>query len=298
MQCDSKEPLARAACLPPRSANCCRIRFEAAGFHTAVFGKVRALIRSSARAIFDEMEDPSVSSEQDEAVAKRSYNCCRLTRFARVHPSRDRGETSLVTLWQGSRYAVLAPRSSRSRMAASLRRGAMQPTGWWHLDEIVVRIGGKRMFLWWAVDDEGEVLDMLVQKRRNKAAALRLLRRLLKNQGVQPERLVTDCLASYGAAVRDLNLKDRHRSAGMRANNRAENSHLSIRRRERMQQRFKSQGSAQRLLSTYAVIHNPFNLQQYLTSRPRSGSSGSVRSMRRRQQPLRPSDRGTGQITG
>jgi transposase-like protein len=139
-------------------------------------------------------------------------------------------------------------------MAASLRRRAMPPTGRWHLDEMVFKIGGRRMFLWRAVDDEGKVLDMLVQKRRNKAAALKLLRRLLKNQGVHLERLVTDCQASYGAAVRELNLEERHHPGGMGANNRAENSHLSIRRRERKQQRFKSQGSAQRFLSTHAAI--------------------------------------------
>jgi transposase-like protein len=89
---------------------------------------------------------------------------------------------------------------------------------------MVVKIGGKRMFRWRAVDDEGEVLDMLVQKRRNKAAALKLLMKLLKNQGVHPEAIVTDKLASYRAAARDLGLADRHRPGGMRENNRAENS--------------------------------------------------------------------------
>ena len=108
-----------------------------------------------------------------------------------------------------------------------------------------MKIGGRRNVApWRAVDDEGEVLDMLVQKRRNKAAALELLRKLLKNLGLHPETIVTDKLASYRAAMRDLGLIDRHRPGGMRANNRAENSHLAIRRRERKQQKFKSQGSA------------------------------------------------------
>ena len=89
------------------------------------------------------------------------------------------------------------------------------------------------MYLWRAVDDEGEVLDVLVQKRRNKAAALKLLRKLLKNQGVRPEAIVTDGLASYPAAASELGCKDRHRAGRLRDNNRAENSHLSIRRRER-----------------------------------------------------------------
>ncbi len=93
-----------------------------------------------------------------------------------------------------------------------------------------VRIGGRKMWLWRAVDDEDDVLDVLVQKRRNKAAALKLLRRLRRNQGIHPETITTDKLASYGAAVRELGLKGAHRPSGRQANNRAENSHLPIRR--------------------------------------------------------------------
>jgi transposase-like protein len=121
------------------------------------------------------------------------------------------------------------------QFAHNLRRSRPKPTGRWHLDEMVVKIRGNRMFLWRAVDDEGEVLDMLVQERRNKGAAPRLLRKLLKNQGVRPESIVTDKLASYRAATRDLGQTDRHRPGGMRENSRAENSHLPIRRRERKQ---------------------------------------------------------------
>ena len=100
--------------------------------------------------------------------------------------------------------------------AYNLRKSRVAPSARWHLDEMVVRIAGLRMFLWRAVDDEDEVMDMLVQKRRNKAAVLKLLRKLLKNQGVHPETIVTDGLASYPAAASELECKDRHRPCRLR----------------------------------------------------------------------------------
>ncbi len=152
-------------------------------------------------------------------------------------------------------------------IAANIRPARGRADSVWHLDEMVVRINGKRMYMWRAVDCEGEVLDVLVQKRRNKAAALKLLRKLLKNQGFVPERFVPDGLASYRAALKTLKCQKRHDPGRLRDNNRAENSHLPVRRRERKMQRFKSQGQAQRFVSTHSAIYNVFNLQRHLVSR-------------------------------
>ena len=152
-------------------------------------------------------------------------------------------------------------------IASNIRRRRHRADCVWHLDEMVVRIGGKRMFMWRAVDKEGEVLDVLVQKRRNKAAALKLLRKLLKRQGFVPETIVTDGLASYKAALRDLGALKRHQPGRLRDNNRAENSHLPVRRRERRMQLFKSQGQAQRFVSTHSAIYNTFNIERHLISR-------------------------------
>ena len=117
-------------------------------------------------------------------------------------------------------------------IAAELRKRHPKPHAVWHLDEVYLKIDGRMVYLWRAVDAEGEVLDVLIQSKRNKHAALKLLRKLLKKYAVVPERMVTDDLRSYGAATLDLGIDHLH-DRGRWKNNRAENSHQPTRRRER-----------------------------------------------------------------
>jgi transposase-like protein len=150
-------------------------------------------------------------------------------------------------------------------IAADLRKRRPKPHSIWQLDEVYLKINGKLTYLWRAVDAEGEVLDVFVQSRRHKRAALKLMRKLLRKYAMVPDRLVTDDLRSYGAAARELGIGDRH-ERGQGKNNRAENSHQPTRRRELKLQRFKSAGSAQKFLSTHAAVFNTFNVQRHLTS--------------------------------
>jgi putative transposase len=139
--------------------------------------------------------------------------------------------------------------------ANQIRRRLPCVGGKWHLDEVCLMIGGKKHWLWRAVDQDGVVLDVLVQSRRDKQAAKRLLRKLLKKQCRTPRVMITDKLASYSAAKAEVMPSVEHRRhKGL--NNRAENSHQPTRRRERQMKRFKSPGSAQRFLSAHDGINN------------------------------------------
>lgn len=151
-------------------------------------------------------------------------------------------------------------------IANNLRRSRPTPTDYWHFDEMVIVIRRKRHWLWRAVDNEGEVLDFLVQPKRNAKAALKLMCKLLKKQGWAPSRIVTDKLKSYHVAYRVLGLNAEHID-NKRENNRAENSHLPVRRRERKMQKFKSPGSAQRFLNVQSATYSTFNLQRHLIKR-------------------------------
>ena len=152
-------------------------------------------------------------------------------------------------------------------IARNLRQTRPTPSDYWHLDEMAIVIRDKRYWLWRAVDNEGEVLDFLVQPKRNARAAMKLMRNLLKREGFSPTRIVTDKLRSYHVAFRSIGLTAEHIDK-KRANNRAENSHQPVRRRERKQQRFKSPGSAQRFLNIQSAAYNNFYLQRHLLKRP------------------------------
>jgi putative transposase len=151
--------------------------------------------------------------------------------------------------------------------ANQLRRRRPKPGDKWHLDEVFLTINGERHYLWRAVDQAGNVLDILVQSRRNKAAAKKFFRKLLKRLTYVPRVIITDKLKSYGAAKRDILPGVEHRQHRY-LNNRAENSHQPTRQRERRMQGFKSPGHAQRFLSAYGPIAQHFRPRRHLLSAP------------------------------
>ena len=155
-----------------------------------------------------------------------------------------------------------------SEFARRLRRRRPTPGDVWHLDEVFLRINGELHYLWRAVDQHGVVLDILVQARRDAAAAKRFFRRLLRGLRYRPRRIVTDGLKSYGVAHREILPEVEHRSSRY-LNNRVENSHRPTRRRERQMQRFKSRRHAQRFLSSHSMIYGHFRLCRHLLAATR-----------------------------
>ncbi len=154
--------------------------------------------------------------------------------------------------------------------AADIRRqrvSRMKGSTHWrrHLDEVFVKINGETHYLWRAVDHEGEILESYVSKKRDKSAALRFFKKALKRHG-RPVEIVTDGLRSYRAAMKELGCEDR-REMGRWLNNRAENSHLPFRRRERVMQRFRRMKSLQKFASVHANFHNHFDAQRHLVNR-------------------------------
>ena len=161
-----------------------------------------------------------------------------------------------------NRFGPLFAAEIKKKRSAQMR-AVMQ---WrWHLDEVFVRINGETHYLWRAVDHEGEVLEVFATKHRDRKAALAFLKRTMKRYG-RPRTIVTDRLRSYRAAMKVIgNVVDQE--CGRWLNNRAENSHQPVRRRERKMQRFKSPKSAQRFLAIHAAVYNLFNVQCHLISR-------------------------------
>ena len=169
-------------------------------------------------------------------------------------------ERGVTVMYEAIRQWCLTFRLDYARRLRH-RRGRMGDT--WHLDELFVKIQGRQQYLWRAVDEDGDAIDILVQSRRNRRAALRFFRKLLKGQGCVPRRLITDKLRSYPAACRTVMPSVVH-CTDQYANNRAEVSHQPTRQRERQMRRFKSAAHAQRFLS----VHGP--IQESLSGRPPS----------------------------
>jgi putative transposase len=157
-----------------------------------------------------------------------------------------------------------------SDVAAEIRKKRVAhlsgyPQWRFHSDEVFVKVNGRLCYPWRAVDDEGEVLEAVVTTRRDKAAALELLKRIMKKYGA-PRSIVTDELRAYSAAMNEIGVAERHEVNG-RLNNRAENSHQPFRRRERAMQRFRSMKTLQKFSSNHAQVHNQFNQERHLITR-------------------------------
>jgi putative transposase len=166
-----------------------------------------------------------------------------------------------VRFWW-NRFGPMFAGETRKRRVAHMRA---YPQWRWHLDEVFVKVNGKLCYLWRAVDHEGEVLEAVVTSKRDKAAAVKLLKRIMKKYG-RPQGIVTDRLRACSAVMKEIGARDRH-EVGARLNNRAENSRQPFRRRERAMQRFRSMKTLQKFSSVHAQVHNHFNQERHLVTR-------------------------------
>ena len=166
-----------------------------------------------------------------------------------------------VRFWW-NRFGPMFAAEIRKKRVAHVRG---YPQWRWHLDEVFVKVNGKLCYLWRAVDHEGEVLEVVVTAKRDKAAAVKLLKRIMKKYG-RPRKIVTDGLRAYSAAMKEVGNADRQ-EVGRGLNNRAENSHQPFRRRECAMQRFRSMKTLQKFSSVHAQVHNHFNQERHLVTR-------------------------------
>eukprot|EP00438_Fugacium_kawagutii_P011921 Skav208245 [mRNA] locus=scaffold7600:428:1057:- [translate_table: standard] len=174
----------------------------------------------------------------------------------------ERGIDITHETWNG--FGPMMAGEIRKRRSQQLR----QVTQWrWHLDEVFVKTNGQTHYLWRAIDHDGEVLESYVTKTRNKASALKFLKKAMKRFG-NPQEVVTDRLRSYRAAMRELGNEQRQ-ITGRHENNRAENSHLPFRRRERAMARFRQMRSLQKFAAAHASVHNHFNYDRSIERRSR-----------------------------
>jgi len=168
----------------------------------------------------------------------------------------------IVRLWWNWLDPMFAAEIKKRRIR--MRRG--YPEWRWHLDEVFVKINGDTHYLWRAVDHEGEVLEAVATKRRDRETALDFLKRVMKKYG-RPQVVVTDKLRSYGAAMQVIGNAARRACEGRWINNRAENSYQPLRRQERAMLRFQRMQTLQKFASVHGAIHNHFNQERHLTSR-------------------------------
>ena len=166
-----------------------------------------------------------------------------------------------VRFWW-NRFGPMFAAEIRKRRVAHMRG---YPQWRWHLDEVFVKVNGKLCYLWRAVDHEGEVLEAVATAKRDKAAALKLLKRVMRKYALA-KIIVTDGLRAYSAAMKEVGVADRQ-EVGPRLNNRAENSHQPFRRRERAMQRFRSPKTLRKFSSVHAQVHNQFNQERHLVTR-------------------------------